>query len=165
MNTSVPKWHGQQLQPVWLIMTDQAHLELLNKQWRTMTNCGCRLTKTTLEEICGGLRTLNQRYQVHSLWSYLWVGFQQTFLLYIFSSYLCLDHVDPLRSQFTDAVENIHHSFILCHVQHDVHSDEATCPPCTSAAETHGKDSTRLWATRLVLWKLKKMICSKLTSQ
>lgn len=46
---------------------------------------------------------------------------------------LRLDHVDPLGSQLSDAVEYIHHAFVLRHVQHDVNGDEAARPPCTGA--------------------------------
>lgn len=49
---------------------------------------------------------------------------------------LCLDHVDSLWSQLSDAVENVHHAFILSHVQHDVHCNETACSPCTSTAQT-----------------------------
>lgn len=46
---------------------------------------------------------------------------------------LRLDHVDPLGSQLSDAVEYIHHAFVLRHVQHDVNGDEAARPPCAGA--------------------------------
>ncbi len=36
------------------------------------------------------------------------------------SAHLCLDHVDSLRAQLSDAVEDVHHTFTLCHVQHNV---------------------------------------------
>ena len=48
--------------------------------------------------------------------------------------HLSLHHVDPLRAQLSDAVENVHHAFVLRHVQHDVHSDEAARSSSPSTA-------------------------------
>ncbi len=51
------------------------------------------------------------------------------------SAHLCLDHVDSLRAQLSDAVEDVHHTFTLCHVQHNVHCDETACSSSTSTAD------------------------------
>lgn len=51
--------------------------------------------------------------------------------------YLRLDHVDPARAQFSDAVVDVHHSFTLRHVQHDVDDDEASGASRSSAEETN----------------------------
>lgn len=49
------------------------------------------------------------------------------------SPHLRLHHVDSLRPELADAIEDVHHAFVLGHVQHDVHSNEAACPARTSA--------------------------------
>ena len=55
--------------------------------------------------------------------------------------YLGLHHVHPPRPQLPDAVVDIHHSFPLGHVQHDVDDNETAGPPRTSAAQREGSVS------------------------
>ena len=52
--------------------------------------------------------------------------------------YLGLHHVHPPRPQLPHAVVDVHHSFPLGHVQHDVNDDETAGPARTSTARRGG---------------------------
>lgn len=47
-------------------------------------------------------------------------------------THLCLHQVDPLGPELTHAVEDVHHPFVLGHVEHGVDGDEAAGPPGSS---------------------------------
>lgn len=51
------------------------------------------------------------------------------------NEHLSLDHVDPARSQLSDAVIDVDHALPLSHVQHDVDHDETACPARSRTAE------------------------------
>jgi len=44
-------------------------------------------------------------------------------------TYLRLHQIDPLGAQLSHAVKYIDHTFVLCHVKHDVNGNKAPCPP------------------------------------
>lgn len=46
--------------------------------------------------------------------------------------HLRLHQVDPLGTELTHTVEDVHHAFILGHVEHGVNGDEAAGPPSPS---------------------------------
>ncbi len=49
--------------------------------------------------------------------------------------YLRLHHVDPAGAQFSHTVVNVHDSFSLRHVQHDVNHNEAAGASRSSAED------------------------------
>lgn len=48
-------------------------------------------------------------------------------------THLRLHEVDPLGPELTHAVEDVHHPFVLGHVEHGIDGDEAASPPGSSA--------------------------------
>lgn len=50
-------------------------------------------------------------------------------------TYLCLHQIDPLGAQLSHAVKYINHTFVLCHVKHDVNGNEAPCSPSPSTGK------------------------------
>lgn len=58
-------------------------------------------------------------------------------------TYLRLHQIDPLGAQLSHAVKYINHTFVLCHVKHDVNGNKAPCSPSPST----GKKKRRQWGS------------------